>query len=211
MLLQQPAHERLGLERLPFGDARAAVQAGEALQKLRTARFDVVLLDVHLPGSNGPQFLQALREDAGIAQVPVIAVSAADDIDGIARCLEAGADDWLPREFRPAMLRARLSAALDRKRLRDTRGLRREMEVARNIQRDFLPESLPLARGVQLDAVWVVKATAGGSTRSGRTTAREPARGAGYDALAGAYSRALAVLSEDVATAIRAQVAERQR
>ena len=130
----------------------AAAQAGEALQKLRAARFDVVLLDVHRPATNGPEFLQALRDDAGLAQVPVIAVSAADDVEGIARCLEAGADDWLPREFRPAMLRARLAAALDRKRLRDTRGLRREMEVARNIQRDFLPEALPLARGWQLDA-----------------------------------------------------------
>ena len=130
----------------------AAGQAGEALQKLRAARFDVVLLDVDRPALNGPQFLQALRGDAGLAQVPVIAVSAADDIEGIARCLEAGADDWLPREFQPAMLRVRLGAALDRKRLRDTRGIRREMEVARNIQRDFLPESLPLARGWQLDA-----------------------------------------------------------
>jgi len=130
----------------------AAGQADEALQKLRAARFDVVLLNVGRPAMNGPQFLQALRDDADLAQVPVIAVSAADDIEGITRCLEAGADDWLPREFRPAMLRARLAAALDRKRLRDTRGLRREMEVARNIQRDFLPESLPLARGWQLDA-----------------------------------------------------------
>ncbi len=130
----------------------AAGQADEALHKLRAARFDVVLLDVHQSGINGPEFLQALRSDTDLVQPPVIVVSAADDVDGIARCLEAGADDWLPRTFRPAMLRARLTAALDRKRLRDTRGLRREMEVARNIQQDFLPESLPIARGWQLDS-----------------------------------------------------------
>jgi len=80
-------------------------------------------------------------------------VSAVDDIESIAQYLESGADDYLPRVFRPAMLRVRLRAALDRRRLRDVESLTREMAVARNIQRDFLPESLPLARGVQLEAV----------------------------------------------------------
>lgn len=59
--------------------------------------------------------------------------------------------------------------------------------------------------GVEIDTVWVVKPTTGGSTRSGRTTTREPARGTGYDAIAGAYSRALGQLSDDVAVAIRAE------
>ena len=79
-------------------------------------------------------------------------VAAADDIDVVARCLEAGADDYLPRSLRPAMLRTRLSAALDRRRARAAESLSREMAVARNIQRDFLPESLPAAMGVQLEA-----------------------------------------------------------
>lgn len=64
--------------------------------------------------------------------------------------------------------------------------------------------------GVEVDTVWVVKPAAGTTARSGRTTTREPARGAGYDALAGAYSRALAQLSEDVATAIRAEAARKR-
>ena len=125
---------------------------GEALAKLRAEPFDLVLLDAHLPDMDGPRFLEALRNDAKLAHVPVIVVSAADDIDVLGQCLESGADDYLPKLFRPAMLRARLSAALDRRRLRDAESLTREMAVARNIQRDFLPESLPLARGVQLEA-----------------------------------------------------------
>ena len=64
--------------------------------------------------------------------------------------------------------------------------------------------------GVDVDTVWVVKPATGTGTRSGRTTTREPAGGAGYDALAGAYSRALAQLSEDVATAIRAEAARKR-
>jgi phosphoserine phosphatase RsbU/P len=129
-----------------------AGEAGEALERLRAASFDLVLLDAHLPATDGPGFLETLRSDPEGALVPVVVVSAAGEVDVIARSLEAGADDWLPRGFRPAMLRARVTAALDRKRLRDTRGLRREMEVARNIQQDFLPESLPVARGVELEA-----------------------------------------------------------
>lgn len=124
----------------------------EAFARLRADEFGLVLLDVHLPGMGGLRFLEALRNDAELAQVPVIVVSAADDIESIAQCLESGADDYLPWVFRPAMLRARLRAALHRRRLRDAESLTREMAVARNIQRDFLPESLPLARGVQLEA-----------------------------------------------------------
>lgn len=130
----------------------AVGQGGEALEKLRAARFDLVLLDAQSSRTAGPRFLEALRNDAGLARVPVIVVSAADDLDVLAQCLESGADDYLPKVFRPAMLRARISAALDRGRLRDAQSLTREMAVARSIQQDFLPESLPRARGVQLEA-----------------------------------------------------------
>ena len=133
--------------------AETAGAGGEALAKLRAEPFDLVLLDAQLPGMDGTRFLEALRSDAELARVPVIAVSAVDDVETIALCLESGADDYLPKVFVPAMLRARLRAALDRKRLRDVESLTREMAVARHIQRDFLPESLPLARGVQLEAV----------------------------------------------------------
>ena len=129
-----------------------AGQGSEALAKLRAGPADLVLLDVQMPDMNGPRFLEALRSDAELSRVPVIVVSAEDDIDLLAQCLESGADDYLPKVFRPAMLRARLSAALDRKRLRDAESFTREMDVARNIQRDFLPESLPVAMGVQLQA-----------------------------------------------------------
>jgi sigma-B regulation protein RsbU (phosphoserine phosphatase) len=129
-----------------------AGEGGEALARLRAEPFDLVLLDVHETGVDGPQFLQVLRHETDLASVPVIVVSAADDIDVLAQCLESGADDYLLREFRPVMLRTRLNAALSRRRLRDAENLTREMTVARNIQRDFLPELLPVARGVQLGA-----------------------------------------------------------
>lgn len=127
-------------------------QAAGALVRLRSERFDAVLLDVHAPGMDGPGFIEALRNDAELVQAPVLVVSESDDMEAIERCLELGAEDYLPRAFTPAVLRARVSAALDRRRLRDAQALRREMAVARSIQRDFLPESLPVPRGVQLAA-----------------------------------------------------------
>jgi sigma-B regulation protein RsbU (phosphoserine phosphatase) len=133
----------------------AIAQAGEALERLRAERFDLVLLDVGVPGMDGggPQFVEAIRLDPHLSNVPVIVISAADDVDAIERCLARGADDCLPTKFGPAILRARMNAALDRRGLLDNQNLRREMDVARNIQRDFLPESLPTAPGVQLAAV----------------------------------------------------------
>lgn len=145
--------ERLGRHVEREGHAvDTAGEGGEALRKLRAGPFDLVLLDAQLPGADAPRFVEALRSDAEFAGIPVIVVSVVDDLGALERCLEAGADDYLPAEFRPAMLRARLGAALDKRRLRDAESLSREMAVARNIQRDFLPESLPLARGVKLEA-----------------------------------------------------------
>jgi sigma-B regulation protein RsbU (phosphoserine phosphatase) len=130
----------------------SAEHGREALEKLRAEPFDLVLLDVHMPEMDGLRVLETLRNDAELAHIPVIMVSAVDDLDLIVHCLELGADDYLPNVFRPAILRARMSAALDRKRLRDAESLTRELAVARRIQGDFLPESLPAAVGVQLEA-----------------------------------------------------------
>lgn len=127
-------------------------EGGGALQKLRAHRFELVLVDADLPGVDGVPFIEALRRDADLANLPVLVSSAADAMNAIERCLTQGADDYLPRAFGQAVLRARINAALDRRRLRDSQDLRKEMTVARNIQRDFLPESLPVVRGVELEA-----------------------------------------------------------
>ncbi len=126
--------------------------AADALAELRKETFDLVLVHVVLTGMDAPQFVEAIRGESELSPIPLL-VAAADDMDVVERCLAAGADDYLPKLFGPAMLRARIGAALDRRRLHDNEALRREMAVARNIQRDFLPESLPAVRGVQLEAL----------------------------------------------------------
>lgn len=146
-------HRQLGQEGYLVS---TAADAGDALAKLRAERFDVVLLDVDLPGagdgSESAGLVEAIRGDEVLAHVPVIVASRSDDMTTVERCLERGADDYLPKVFGAAVLRARVNAALDRRRLQDSQNLRREMAVARNIQRDFLPESLPVVPGVQLEA-----------------------------------------------------------
>lgn len=128
-----------------------APTANDALAKLRAERFDLVLLDVELPGT-GAQLVETLRGDAELAHLPVIVASRSDEMGAVERCLEMGADDYLPRVFGSAVLRARVNAALERRRVQDSQNLRREMSVARSIQRDFLPESLPEVEGIQLQA-----------------------------------------------------------
>jgi phosphoserine phosphatase RsbU/P len=133
--------------------AVTAEQAETGLEKLRAARFELVLLDVAAAGMGGLRFIETLRADPALANLPVIVMSATDDVEAIERCLTQGGDDYLPATFGPAILRARLSAALDRRGVQDSQDLRREMDVARHIQRDFLPESLPIIPTVQLEAL----------------------------------------------------------
>jgi serine phosphatase RsbU (regulator of sigma subunit) len=130
----------------------AEVEIPRALAKLRAARFEFVLLDIEGAGAGGQEFVQTLRGDSQLESLPVLVTSRSDDIDAVERLLASGADDYLPRVIGPAVLRVRINAALDRRRVQEGQNLRKEMSVARTIQRDFLPESLPDVGGVELEA-----------------------------------------------------------
>jgi serine phosphatase RsbU (regulator of sigma subunit) len=130
----------------------AEVETPKALAKLRSARFEFVLLDIEGAGAGCQEFVQTLRGDSQLESVPVLVTSRSDDMDAIERLLGWGADDYLPRVIGPAVLRVRINSALDRRRVQEGQNLRKEMSVARTIQRDFLPESLPDVGGVELEA-----------------------------------------------------------
>jgi DNA-binding response OmpR family regulator len=91
----------------------------QALDTLRRDRFDLVLLDVMMPELNGYQLLQQLKSDAAWRDIPVIMISALDEIDSVVRCIEIGAEDYLPKPFDPVLLRARTNACLEKKRFHD--------------------------------------------------------------------------------------------
>jgi len=130
----------------------AEVELARALSMLRAGRYEFVVVDIDVSGAAGQTFIETLRGDEQLAGLPVLVTSRLDDMDAIERCLECGADDYLPNVFGLAVLRTRINAALDRRRLQDGQSLRREMSVARTIQRDFLPESLPDVGGMELEA-----------------------------------------------------------
>jgi signal transduction histidine kinase len=91
----------------------------QALDMLKAQPFDVVLLDIMMPGLDGYQVLERVKGDPRLRDIPVIVISALDEIDSAVRCIEIGAEDYLPKPFNPVLLKARLSASLQKKKLRD--------------------------------------------------------------------------------------------
>jgi len=91
----------------------------QALDLLAANAFDAVLLDIMMPGLDGFQVLEKIKSDPKLRDIPVIVISALDEIDSAVRCIEMGAEDYLPKTFNPVLLRARLNASLQKKKLRD--------------------------------------------------------------------------------------------
>jgi class 3 adenylate cyclase/CheY-like chemotaxis protein len=92
----------------------------QALELLRAGRYDIVLLDVLMPELDGYDTLAQIVADEALRHIPVIMVSALEEVESVARCLEMGAQDYLPKPFNPVLLRARINGCLTRKRLDDT-------------------------------------------------------------------------------------------
>ena len=90
-----------------------------ALELALSQQFDLVLLDIMMPDLDGYEVLRQLKENTQTRHVPVVMVSALTEMDSIVKCIQMGADDYLTKPFNPTLLRARVEACLERKRLRD--------------------------------------------------------------------------------------------
>jgi adenylate cyclase len=91
----------------------------QALELLHAQPFDVVLLDLLMPEMDGYQVLAKMKQDPVLRHLPVIVISALDEMESVIRCIEMGATDYLSKPFDPVLLRARLNASLVNKRLHD--------------------------------------------------------------------------------------------
>ena len=91
----------------------------QALERLRADSFDLVLLDIEMPEMNGYQVLEICLQDAELRDIPIIMTSSLDEIDSVVKCVELGAEDYLNKPVNPVLLRARVNASLEKKRLRD--------------------------------------------------------------------------------------------
>lgn len=111
------------------GHATAVAENGRrALEMVRERDYDLMLLDIMMPEMNGYEVLRRLKADARSRDIPVVMISALDEVETVVRCIELGAEDYLPKPFDPVLLRARIGACLEKKRLRDA-----EVEYLRNV------------------------------------------------------------------------------
>ncbi len=111
-----------------------AASGPEALAMLAGQPFDLILLDLMMPEMDGYEVLSRLKADPATQRLPVIMISAQDQMDSIVRCIEMGAADYLPKPFNPTLLRARVGASLREKRARD-RESRHTKELAASYQK----------------------------------------------------------------------------
>ncbi len=116
----------------------------QALEMICSQPFDLVLLDIIMPGMDGYQVLAHMKQDSTLRDIPVIVISALDEIESVVRCIEMGAEDYLPRPFEPVLLKARIGASLEKKRLRDQeqaylRQLQIEQEKSERLLLNILP------------------------------------------------------------------------
>lgn len=130
-------------------DGHAVETAGggaEALSLLEDRDFDLILLDILMPDMSGYEVLARLKADPAMHEIPVIMISALDEVDSIVRCIEAGAVDYMPKPFEPALLRARIRACLENKLLRDReRAMIEEIRKAKEQNEALLLSILPKA------------------------------------------------------------------
>ncbi len=114
---------RRHLERQGY-EVHEAAGGEEALVRLRTEPFDGLLLDLVMPGLDGFGVLDALQSDSALGDLPVLVISASDDLVAVADSIQRGAADYLIKPFDPTLLHARLSSTLEQKRLRDRERLK---------------------------------------------------------------------------------------
>jgi sigma-B regulation protein RsbU (phosphoserine phosphatase) len=123
-----------------------------ALERVAAEAPDLILLDILMPEMDGFEVLDRLKGDKDMRDIPVIVISALDDMDSVVHGIEHGAEDYLPKPFDPVLLHARIRSSLEKKRLRDQeqlylKALERELEIGREIQAEFLPSELPQPPG----------------------------------------------------------------
>jgi adenylate cyclase len=134
-------------------DTITASDGAAALQILTRQPLDLMLLDIMMPQLDGYEVLARIKSDVELRHVPVIMISALDQLESVVRCIELGAEDYLPKPFEPVLLKARIGACLEKKRWHDReRAYRREIERERERADRLLHVILPAPAVVELKA-----------------------------------------------------------
>ncbi|MGH9558829.1 MAG: response regulator [Bryobacteraceae bacterium] len=131
-----------------------AASGPEALAMMVEARYDIVLLDMLMPKLDGFQVLERIKADPALAETPVIVVSALNEIPGVVRCIETGAEDYLFKPVDPVLLASRIRSSLERRRLHDL-----EKQRAADLEKAYRDlhlgeERLRLALSADRASIW---------------------------------------------------------
>ena len=146
------------LKRQGYDTVVTAEHGRHALDLLATRPFDLVLLDIMMPEMNGYEVLGKMKADSKLRDVPVVMISALDEIDSVVRCIELGAEDYLSKPFNPTLLRARVGACLEKKRLRDQEASYIEkLESEKKRSDDLLHAIMPAGAVQELRATGAVR------------------------------------------------------
>jgi len=121
----------------------------QALNALATRPVDLILLDVMMPKMDGYQVLEHLKAEPALRDIPVIMISAVDALESVVRCIELGAEDYLQKPFNATLLRARIGASLEKKRLRDQAAAHLQAIEAERLRADDLLHAILPAGAVQ--------------------------------------------------------------
>ncbi|PYJ40278.1 MAG: guanylate cyclase [Verrucomicrobia bacterium] len=145
------------LERLGY-KVSCAENGIEALKLLRTQSFDLLLLDIIMPVMDGFEVLEQLKADPLLRDIPVVVLSASDQLDHVVKCIQKGAQDYLSKPFSPVLLQARIGSCLERKGLRDQETLYlRQIEEEKQRSDELLHVILPRDIAAELKATDAVK------------------------------------------------------
>ncbi len=133
----------------------SAANGQDALEKIASESPDLVLLDIMMPIMDGLTVLQKVKADPAVRDIPIIVISANNDLKSVVKGIQLGAEDYLPKPFEPALLKARIQSSLEKKHLHDLQGLylkslEHELDIARDIQKEFLPARLPEVPGWEI-------------------------------------------------------------
>lgn len=141
-----------------YGHSYATASDGfEAMAQLRDRDFDLVLLDIMMPRMNGYEVLEQMKAHPRLRLTPVIVISAYNDLKGIARCIELGAEDYLAKPYDAVVLQARITASLEKKRAHEQELLYlRELDTLQRIDRE-LNATLDMQHVLQILLHWAVR------------------------------------------------------
>jgi serine phosphatase RsbU (regulator of sigma subunit) len=145
---------------ISLGYTVSCVENGQkALDLMQQQKFEMVLLDLPMQDKSAEEFIKGMKADNALRGIPLIILADPDQLQEAERCIESGAEDYIVLPFSPAVLKARVSANLERQRVRiveqtlkDTRKYERDVQIGQQIQHSFFPEMLPQPPGWEIAA-----------------------------------------------------------